>query len=109
MKTYEVRGDASIRGPMDSTEAKCFIVKSERELNNADNFTQMIWRGSEKIAFGVKAPWVVAWYCKGGNTPRPGTTGSAASSEKNVARTCIVEGMNVCYNKIALKAHNDKR
>jgi len=69
----------------------------------------MVWRNSEKIAFGVRSPWVVAWYCPGGNTPAPGTSGSGAAYEKNVARTCIVDGMNVCYNKLALQAHNDKR
>jgi hypothetical protein len=69
----------------------------------------MVWKGSKKVAFGVKAPWVVAWYCPGGNLPRPGVTGSTAAYDKNVKNTCVTEGMNVCYNKLALKAHNAKR
>jgi hypothetical protein len=102
-------GDASVRGTFDQTSAKCWIRNNSMKAANADNFSQMVWRDSERIAFGVRAPWVVAWYCDGGNTPRPGKAGSAASYEKNVARTCIVGGMNTCYNKLALKAHNDKR
>lgn len=69
----------------------------------------MIWENSTKVGFGVKSPWVVAWYCPKGNEPKVGDTGSTDAYKKNVRKTCIENGMNICYNKFALKAHNDKR
>lgn len=70
----------------------------------ADAFTQLIWSGSSKVAFGIKSPWVVAWYCPAGNTPA-----GADAYKANVKKTCIEGGVNVCYNRSALKAHNAKR
>lgn len=104
-----IQGDGASRDELDVTTAKCYVRNRTSNVRDANNFTQMVWRDSEKIAFGVRSPWVVAWYCKGGNKPAVGDTGSAASYRKNVARTCIVGGMNVCYNRLALNAHNDKR
>ena len=69
----------------------------------------MVWAGSERVAFGVKSPWVVAWYCAKGNEPAVGQSGSPAAYKENVKETCIENGMNVCYNQAALLAHNTKR
>jgi hypothetical protein len=69
----------------------------------------MVWLSSKKVAFGVKSPWVVAWYCPKGNTPAVGETGSTAAYKKNVMNTCVKNGINTCYNKFALAAHNAKR
>jgi len=69
----------------------------------------MIWASTKKVAFGVKSPWVVAWYCPAGNDPAVGETGSPAAYKANVKKTCIEKGMNVCYNDKALVAHNAKR
>jgi hypothetical protein len=86
------------------------MVKRKPALTEKSNrFTQLIWGASTKVAFGVKSPWVVAWYCPGGNKPDVGETGSAAAYKANVKKTCIENGVNVCYNKAALKAHNKKR
>lgn len=78
-------------------------------LAKANRFTQMVWAGSERVAFGVKSPWVVAWYCAKGNEPAVGQSGSPAAYKENVKETCIENGMNVCYNQAALLAHNTKR
>jgi hypothetical protein len=69
----------------------------------------MIWAEVQEVAFGVKDEWVVAWYCPAGNTPAVGENGSEDAFKKNVKKTCIEDGMNTCYNTMALKAHNEKR
>ena len=78
-------------------------------MDVANRFTQMIWKDVKKVGFGVKSPWAIAWYCPKGNQPPVGETGSADTYKKNVKKTCIEKGMNVCYNKMAVKAHNDER
>jgi len=94
---------------MSATFDSCYIRKDKRQVRLSNDFTQMVWKGAKKVAFGVKSPWVVAWYCPKGNTPAPGMTGSNAAYELNVKNTCVIGGMNVCYNRLALKAHNLKR
>jgi hypothetical protein len=82
------------------------MVRKNAAMNaKAHEFTQLIWSGSETVAFGIKGPWVVAWYCPAGNKP----AGNADAYKANVKRTCIENGVNVCYNRSALKAHNAKR
>lgn len=78
-------------------------------LARSNRFTQMVWAGTSRVAFGVKSPWVVAWYCPAGNDPAVGETGSASAYKENVAKTCMEEGRNVCYNERALAAHNAAR
>jgi hypothetical protein len=35
-------------------------------------FTQMVWRGTSTVGFGVKDKWVIAWYCNSaGNNGGP--------------------------------------
>jgi hypothetical protein len=101
-----VSGDASKRDTMNKTENKCYIQKNRAMEISANKFSQMVWLSSKKVAFGVKSPWVVAWYCPKGNTPAVGETGSTAAYKKNVMNTCVKNGINTCYNKFALAAHN---
>jgi hypothetical protein len=93
----------------DLSKYRCFVKKKEARLVESNRFTQMIWAEGKKVAFGVKGPWVVAWYCPAGNKPAVGEPGSAAAFKLNVKKTCIENGMNACYNTMALKAINEKR
>jgi len=61
-------------------------------------FTQMIWNDNDKVGFGVKGKWVVAWFCPGGNTPED----SQQAFVDNVNDVCLFEGYDRCYNKMAL-------
>jgi hypothetical protein len=70
----------------------------------SDKFTQVVWKATEEVGFGIAGKYVVAWYCKAGNTK--------GDYLKNVADKCILddhEKINECYNVRALKAHNAKR
>jgi phage gp16-like protein len=69
----------------------------------SDKFTQMVWKGTAKVGFGIKGKWVIAWYCD------KGSTGNNADFKQNVGEKCEKDGVNTCYNEIALKAHNVKR
>jgi len=93
----------------DLSKHRCFVKKKEARLVESNRFTQMIWAEGKKVAFGVKGPWVVAWYCPAGNKPAVGEPGSPAAFKLNVKKTCIENGMNACYNTMALKAINAKR
>jgi hypothetical protein len=106
-----ITGDAAYRKSkdMDVSTKRCFVKKREAMLEESNRFTQMIWAEGKKVAFGVKGPWVVAWYCPAGNKPAVGEPGSPAAFKLNVKKTCIENGMNTCYNSMALKAHNEKR
>jgi len=68
----------------------------------------MVWKSAESVAFGVKSPWVVAWFC---SNSFPKTIGDRRATDRkaNILRTQIVGGYNVAYNKLALKTHNVKR
>jgi hypothetical protein len=68
----------------------------------------MVWKSAETVAFGVKSPWVVAWYCS--NTfPATLKARNASDRKANVLKTQIVNGYNAAYNRLALKSHNLKR
>jgi len=68
----------------------------------------MVWKSAETVAFGVKSPWVVAWYCS--NTfPATLKARNASDRKANVLKTQIVNGYNASYNKLALASHNKKR
>jgi len=68
----------------------------------------MVWKSAETVAFGVKSPWVVAWYCS--NT-FPATLKDRTTSDRkaNVLKTQIVNGYNAAYNRLALNSHNKMR
>ena len=82
----------------DATAAKKDKAKKAQEA-----FTQLVWLSSEKVGFGIKDEYVVAWFCPAGNE------GSAHDYVENVNPVCIVDGYNRCYNNMALKYHNQMR
>lgn len=79
---------------------------SSNQLKSAAayKFTQMVWRSTGKVGFGVRGKWVVAWYCE-----VQGNTGGPSGFRANVGKTCVVEGINECYTDRALAAHNLRR
>jgi hypothetical protein len=72
-------------------------------------FSNMMWRQTTQVAFGIRGRHVIAWYCNKG-APAPEEKPSSYNLFKeNVGRLCIVDGYNDCYNQKALAAHNDAR
>lgn len=84
-----------------TTKEKAILKETKVEQ---ENFTQLIWRSSTRVGFGVKGDWVVAWFCDAA-----GNTTPAQNYVDNVNDVCVVKGYNRCYNKMALKFHNQKR
>ena len=84
--------------------------KSATVKANSDQFTQVVWKGTGRVGFGIRDKTVVAWYCERGNWPR-----TESAFRKNVQKNCI-EGnkkdkteWNICYNERQLEAHNGYR
>jgi len=73
-------------------------------------FKGLLWRSYGKVSFGVRAPWVVGRFC-----PPTGatavTTRTAVDNVENVNPICVPKtgSYNRCYNKLALKYHNEMR
>jgi len=68
-------------------------------------FTQMVWKNTSKVGFGVRGKWVIAFYCL-----QKGNVGIPADYKANVGEECMKTGeYNKCYAKLALAAHNKKR
>jgi hypothetical protein len=57
---------------MNASKQTCYTHNGRLNIRKANDFTQMVWKSAKKVAFGVKSPWVVAWYCPKGNTPAVG-------------------------------------
>jgi hypothetical protein len=80
------------------------------KTNSASNtdkmlkFTQMVWKNSSKVGFGVKNNMVIAWYCDA-----KGNVGGADDFKANVGARCDKDTYNKCYAERALKAHKLKR
>lgn len=70
----------------------------------ADAFTRMVWKGTGTVAFGIKGRWVYARYCG-----VAGNTGGTAGYLTNVAEDCLKDDIDVCFQRAALRAHNEKR
>lgn len=67
----------------------------------SDLFTQVVWKASTEVGFGIAGKYVVAWYCEAGNVKDKYLT--------NVGDKCILdadEKINECYNVRALDRHN---
>jgi len=88
----------TVKYPADATKKE-----KESALRDQENFTQLLWKSTTKVGFGIKGNDVVAWYCSKGNTA------PAQSYVDNVSDVCMVDGMNRCYNRLALGFHNEKR
>jgi hypothetical protein len=68
-------------------------------------FTQMVWKNTSKVGFGVRGKWVIAFYCE-----QKGNVGIPADYKANIGAECMKTGeYNKCYAKLALAAHNKKR
>jgi len=59
-------------------------AKNQYDTTTSDAFTQLVWKQTETVGFGIRDNTVVAWYCKGGNTPR-----TASAFMQNVSRVCV--------------------
>jgi hypothetical protein len=68
----------------------------------------MVYKSAETVAFGVKSPWVVAWYCSN-SWPANQRDRSKSDRKTNALPTQSMDGYNRAYNTFALKAHNNKR
>lgn len=83
-------------------------VEADERLikDKAEKFTNMIWKASTEVGFGIKGRFVIAWYCEdAGNEP----SGYGPKWKENVARDCDDDGVNTCYVEHALKEHNKLR
>lgn len=58
--------------------------KDEVTKQYSDTYTQLVWKTSKKVGFGIKGKFVVAWYCD-----KKGNTGDANTFTDNV---CKVDG-----------------
>jgi hypothetical protein len=82
--------------------------KNAFDTYESDQFTQLVWKRTQSVGFGIRGNTVVAWYCDAGNTPR-----TESAFMQNVSKVCV-QGTgqniwNVCYNERALKKHNSYR
>jgi len=68
-------------------------------------FTQVVWKNTDTVAFGIKDRKVYAWYCDKGNE------GSEDDYKKNVGEPCVATGKkaNSCMNEAYLEKVNAKR
>jgi len=80
----------------------------------AGYFKGMLWRSYGKVSFAVRAPWVVGRLCPPAAVTIPATR-TAVDNVENVNPVCTLKttetdgGYNRCYNKLALRYHNDQR
>lgn len=54
------------RTPIKATpepDVKCYVSSAFNAKRRSDDFGNLVWKSAETVAFGVKSPWVVAWYC----------------------------------------------
>jgi uncharacterized protein YkwD len=90
-------------------------AKDKKQVDReADYFKGMLWRSYGRVSFAVRAPWVVGRLC-----PPTGATASttrtAVDNVENVNPVCTLKsteadgGYNRCYNKLALRYHNEQR
>jgi len=84
------------------TAAETKQATSQKTL--ADAFTRMVWKGTTKAAFAIKGRWVYARYCS-----VEGNTGTTAAFITNVKQDCVKDDVDVCFQRAAIKAHNEKR
>ena len=56
-------------------------------------FTQMVWKNTSKVGFGVKNDQVVAWYCEA-----KGNVGTAEDFKANVGEPCVGTTVTKKYN-----------
>lgn len=70
----------------------------------------MIWKATTKVAFAVKDDMVYAWYCTTeGNTEDADAAVTITNYKTNVAKACVIDGVNKCFNNDQLDIVNEKR
>jgi hypothetical protein len=100
--TYNTKLAALIKKGSTRTAAETTQMTKEKTL--ADAFTRMVWKATTKVSFAIKGRWVYARYCsvEGNKTP-------ATNYLTNVKEDCLKDDVDVCFQRAALKAHNQKR
>lgn len=74
---YATNGWYANKASYDYVTTKPIDDKAPTKIK-ADTYTQLLWKTSTKVGFGIKDKFVVAWYCdKKGNDPRDAKTFSA--------------------------------
>jgi hypothetical protein len=68
----------------------------------------LLWRSHTQVAFAVRAPWVVGRFCSPSSS-NVRAKKTAVDNVENVNPICDARGYNACYNKMALRYHNEKR
>ena len=76
----------------------------ELEKVLSDSFTRMVWKRTLKVSFGIKGRWVYARYCTA-----EGNKGTVKEWQSNVEEDCVKDDVDVCFQRAALRAHNEKR
>jgi len=70
----------------------------------------LLWKSYSKVSFAVRAPWVVGRFCTSGTSIKS-TQGNNSQIEnvENVNPICVetTDDYNKCYNRMALKFHNE--
>lgn len=89
-------------------DVACHIRSDAYANGRSFAFENMVWKSAETVAFAVKSPWAVAWYCSA-SWPANQRARTASDNKANILRTQIVDGYNVAYNALALRNHNEKR
>lgn len=98
----------------DQYDYKTGKVKKGKDEAKMKEYTQLMWKKSEKVGFGIKGKFVVAWYCPKGNTA------GVKDYKKNVCKKdgcklCLEDkagkkyGYDKCYNDLALERTNIDR
>lgn len=84
-------------------------ARSPADQPAANKFTEMLWKSSKTVGFGVKGKWVVAWYCDS-RRRQLGNTGPPSSFVKQIGSPCVTPtGGNRCLNEALADQHNELR
>jgi hypothetical protein len=81
----------------------------------ADFYKGLLWRAYGKASFAVHAPWVVGRFCGSAVGAIAPAKRTAIDNVQNVNPVCTLAvgttdgGYNICYNKMALRYHNEQR
>jgi len=51
----------------DNYDYKTGAPKKDMDKEKSKAFTNMMWKGTKNVGFGIKGKFVVAWYCPAGH------------------------------------------
>ena len=101
--TYNAALTALItKGAGARTAAETKQMNEQKAL--ADAFTRMVWKATTTVAFGVQGRWAYARYCRAAGNQAP-----TSRYLTNVKQDCLKDDVDVCFQRAALRAHNEKR